>query len=486
MKNYQDGYIKLALPKGRFLSPTASLLAEIALGFNDYSGKTKQYRLRSARFPHLSAKILQEKDISIQVAVGNYDLGICGLDWIEEFLVKYPAGALVKISSLNYGEGSIQVVACAEAGITSIDELSDGRNDYRIVSEYPNLSEAFALDLRMRRFRIFPVWGAAEAYPPENADLVVLWGKSEADIANQGLIPIKRLLPVTAFLIANQESLENKDLSPILTCFSSRLTTDMPAKAWQAGPQASIENVPDIAEELKVSRPLWQAKEINLALPDGHQQPPTSQFLKRAGLAIQEYSEELASRRPSADLDWLGIKVIRPQDMPLQVANSNFDLAITGEDWLREHLYRFPSSPVKKLFALGFGVVKIVAAVSQKMPVADIDELRSFVQSSKFAPLKVASEYINIADKYLRDNHINPYKLIPTWGASEAFLPEDADMLIDNVQTGQTLKQHKLKIIDVLFRSSACLIANKDSLTSSSDKKEKMAFLTQKLRAGLK
>jgi ATP phosphoribosyltransferase len=485
MRNYQDGYIKLALPKGRFLSPTASLLAEIDLGFNDYSGKTKQYRLRSARFPNLSAKIFQEKDISIQVAVGNYDLGICGLDWIEEFLVKYPAGALVKMSSLNYGEGSIHVVASAEAGITSIDELSDGRNDYRIVTEYPNLAEAFALNLRMRKFRIFPVWGAAEAYPPENADLAVLWGKSGADIATQGLIPLKKLLPVTAFIIANRGSLEDKDLSPILTCFSSKLTTDLPAKAWQAGPQASIENGLDISKELKVSRPLWQAKEINLALPDGHQQPPASQFLKRAGLAIQGYSEELASRRPSADLDWLGIKVIRPQDMPLQVANSNFDLAITGEDWLREHLYRFPSSPVKKLFALGFGAVKIVAAVSQKMPVADIDELRSFVQSSKFAPLKVASEYINIADKYLRDNHINPYKLIPTWGASEAFLPEDADMLIDNVQTGKTLKQHKLKIIDVLFRSSACLIANKDSLASS-DKKEKMAFLTQKLRAGLK
>jgi ATP phosphoribosyltransferase len=143
---------------------------------------------------------------------------------------------------------------------------------------------------------------------------------------------------------------------------------------------------------------------------------------------------------------------------------------------------------VKKLFALGFGAVKIVAAVSQKMPVADIDELRSLVQRSPDyigTPLKVASEYINIADKYLRDNHINPYKLIPTWGASEAFLPEDADMLIDNVQTGKTLEQHKLKIIDVLFRSSACLIANKDSLASS-DKKDKMAFLTQKLRTGLK
>jgi len=226
MKDYQAGYIKVALPKGRFLSPTANLLAEVDLGFEGYRDKTKQYRLRSARFPSLSAKILQERDIPIQVAVGNYDLGICGLDWIEEFLVKYPAGSLVKISSLNYGEGSVYVIASAEARITSLNELSARRNDYRIVSEYPNLAEAFALNLRMRRFRIFPVWGAAEAYPPENADLAVLWGKSGAHIATQGLIPLEKLLPVTAFLIVNRESLEKKDLSQILMCFDSKLTTE--------------------------------------------------------------------------------------------------------------------------------------------------------------------------------------------------------------------------------------------------------------------
>lgn len=479
MKDYQNGYIKFALPKGRFLSPTASLLAEIDLGFEGYSAKTKQYRIHSTRFPSLAAKILQEKDIPIQVAVGNYDLGICGSDWIEEYLVKYPAGALVKIGSLNYGEGDIHVVASAEGGITSLNELLAQRSDCRIVSEYPNLSEAFALNLRMRTFRIFPVWGAAEAYPPENADLAVLWGKNRALIAAQGLIPLDKLLPVTAFLVANRESLESKDLSEVLMRFDSRLGAE---------PQASIRDEFDTSRERKGRHFTWPAKEINLALPDGHQQEPTAQFLKQAGLALQGYSEELVSRRPSADSDWLGIKVIRPQDMPLQVANGNFDLAITGEDWLREHLYRFPSSPVKKLFALGFGTVKIVAAVSQDMPADNIDDLRLLVQASPDvigAPLKVASEYTNIADRYLRDNYINPYKLIPTWGASEAFLPEDADMLIDNTQTGKTIQQHKLKILDVLFQSSACLIANKNSLASS-HKKEKMKFLTQKLRVGLK
>ncbi|MGQ9545554.1 MAG: ATP phosphoribosyltransferase [Dehalococcoidia bacterium] len=474
MNDYRMGCLRIALPKGRFLLPMANLLSDIGLGLPDYSDKIKQYRLRSATFANLCAKVFQEKDIPIQVAVGNYDLGICGLDWIEEFVVKYPAGALVKIASLNYEQGDIYVVASAEAGITSLAELSDSRNDYRIVSEYPNLSEAFALNLRIRRFRIFPVWGAAEAYPPDNADLAVLWAKDRWHIANQGLVPLKRLLPVSAFLVANRESLENKDLSQTLACFSSKLTADL---------QTSIGDEPSTLEEAKTSRPSWTAREINLALPDGHQQTPTAQFLRRVGLTLQGYSEDMASRRPSADLDWLGVKVIRPQDMPLQVANGNFDLAITGDDWLREHLYRFPSSPVKKLFSLGFGTVKIVAAVSQEMPAATIHELRSLVQCNKLAPLKVASEYINIADTYLRENRIRPYKLIPTWGASEAFLPEDADILIDNVQTGKTLEQHKLKIIDVLFWSSACLIANKHSL-GAPHKRDKMRFLTQKLRAG--
>jgi len=475
MKHCQNGNIRFALPKGRFLSPTANLLGEIDLVFQGYSAKAKQYRIHSTRFPGLAARILQEKDIPIQVAVGNYDVGICGRDWIEEYLVKYPTGTLVKVACLNYGEGDIYVAASARGPITDLNELSGKRSGCRIVGEYPNLSEAFALDLRMRRFRVFPVWGAAEVYPPENADLAVLWGRSTAHIAALGLVPLQELLPVSAFLVANRGSLENKDLSQILMCFDSRLGAE---------PQALIRDEFDGSKGRKRAKSLWPAKEINLALPDGHQQGPAAQFLLQAGLALQGYSEQLVNRRPSADLDWLGTKVIRPQDMPLQVANGNFDLAITGEDWLQEHLCRFPSSPVKKLFALAFGTVKIVAAVSQEMPADSIDDLRLLVESGRLAPPKVASEYVNIADRYMCDNRINPYRLIPTWGASEAFVPEDADMLIDNTQTGKTLRQQKLKIIDVLFRSSACVIANKNSLASSR-KKGRMKLLTQRLQAGL-
>lgn len=158
--------------------------------------------------------------------------------------------------------------------------------------------------------------------------------------------------------------------------------------------------------------------------------------------------------------------------MPLQVACGHFDVAITGQDWLREHLSCFPGSPVKELVDLGFGKVRVVAALSEDIPVSSTEELRDFVACGGLRPLRVASEYTNLADKYLRDNHIGAYKIVPTWGASEAFLPDDADLLVDNTQTGKTLVDNRLKIIEVILRSSACLIANVHSLETPSKRQK--------------
>jgi len=67
--------IKIALPKGRLLGETADLLQFAGWGLGGYHKKTRLYRLGSERFPDLSAKVFHEKDVPIQVAIGNYDLG---------------------------------------------------------------------------------------------------------------------------------------------------------------------------------------------------------------------------------------------------------------------------------------------------------------------------------------------------------------------------------------------------------------------------
>jgi ATP phosphoribosyltransferase len=177
------------------------------------------------------------------------------------------------------------------------------------------------------------------------------------------------------------------------------------------------------------------------------------------------------------------IKVIRPQDMPLQVANNNFDLAITGRDWLTDHLTMFPSSPVTELLDLKSGRVRMVAVVSREVPADDIYSLRQLV-TAQTTPFRVASEYVNIADKYARDNHLGMYKVVPTWGATEAFLPEDADLLIENTETGRTIARHNLKIIDTLFESTGCLIGSKNE-TSSPVKQKRIESIVTKLRAAV-
>ncbi len=464
--------IKIALPKGRLLAETANLLQRASWGLSGYHERARFYHLKSRKFPNLSVKVFHEKDIPIQVAVGNYDLGICGLDWIEELLVKYPSSALVKVRNLEYGAGVLYMTASKSETVSTVEEMPARTGIMRIASEYPNLAESFAANLRLRRFSIFPLWGAAEVYPPESADLALIPGRTDEEFFNYGLVPVSKVLNFSAFLVANRSSWETKDMSDVLASIGDKLF------AVEKHPSSThIVRMPEIAGD-RFSR--QTAKDmVRLALPDGHQQLPTLRLLNKAGIQVDDYPSAVGSRRPTTNLAGVMVKVIRPQDMPLQVANGNFDLAITGRDWLMDHLYQFPSSPVTELLDLKYGKVRIVAVASKKLSASDIHSLRQFI-AGQLVPFRVASEYVNIADKYARDNHLGMYRVIPTWGASEAFLPEDADLLIENTQTGRTLARHNLKIIDTLFESTACLIGGADS-----GKGEKIKSLIEILRAAV-
>jgi len=467
--------IKVALPKGRLSVETATRLQKAGWGLSGYHEGTRCYRLKSRRFPNLLAKVFHEKDIPIQVAVGNYDLGICGLDWIEELLVKYPSSALVKVKNLGYGEGGLYMAVSRSGGIATVEEIQSRPGVMRIASEYPNLAESFALKQRLKRFCVFPLWGAAEVYPPESADLALISAGAEAEVFNCDLVPVSEILGFNAYLVANKNSWETKDLSQVVTSLDNKLlvTQKPPSSATTVRvPEMAGQPFPQMAEDI-----------VRLALPDGHQQLPTLQLLNRAGIQVDDYPSAAGNRRSTTSLPGVVIKVIRPQDMPLQVANGNFDLAVTGKDWLREHLYRFPSSPATELVDLKLGRVRIVAVVSQDLSVDDVYGLRQ-LNAERLVPIRVASEYVNIADKYARDNHLGMYRAVPTWGASEAFLPEDADLLIENTQTGRTLARHNLKIIDTLFESTACLIGNSDSVSRGS-KGERIKSLTEILKAAV-
>jgi ATP phosphoribosyltransferase len=467
--------IKIALPKGRLLDKTSGLLQLAGWGMDGYHEQARLYNLKSSTYPNISAKIFHERDIPIQVAIGNYDLGICGSDWIEELLVKYPSSAVVRVRDLGYGTGNLYMVASVDGVAMSTLRCKAEQDVVRIVSEYANLAESFALRERLGRFSIFPVWGGAEAYPPENADLALISGGTGAEAAAIGMAPVARILDFGACLIANRNSWGAKELDKIITSICDNCDR-LPAEETVPGKKGERE---------AITRKVERAGDglVRLALPDGHQQAPMLQMLKKAGIKVEDYPSSTGNRRPAINIEGVVVKVIRPQDMPLQVANGNFDLAITGKDWVADHLYQFPSSPVKELLDLKSGRVRIVAVVSQELPVNDIAELRKYI-GGMAAPFRMASEYVNIADRYARDNHFGRYRVIPTWGATEAFLPDDADLLIENTETGGTIARHNLKIIDTLFESTACLITN-SRIKAGSAKSEKMKYIAEIIGAAL-
>jgi ATP phosphoribosyltransferase len=458
--------LKIALPKGRLLRKTAVLLQKADWRLDEYHSSMGFYRPKSERFPDLVVRIFHEKDIPIQIAMGNYDLGICGLDWIEELLVKYPYSDVVKVKDLRYGQSSLYIAAADK----SLDLRQNG-SPLRIASEYPNLAESFALKNRLSHFRIFPVWGAAEAYPPENSEIALLAAQTTKEIVGCGLSPLTRVLDTNAFLIVNKNNRMKRGFDKIVA--------------------SVLEAIPEVTKSVSEKREIVPKKvginttkctqdTVRLALPDGHQQQQTVELLNKAGIKIEDYPCTNGNRRPRIGLEDVAVKVIRPQDMPLQVANGNFDLAITGRDWLTDHLAQFPSSPVKETLDLKLRKVRLVAVIHRDLPVNNATDLQGFVVS-RAEPFRLASEYVNIADKFARENHLGRYRIIPTWGATEAFLPEDADLLIENTETGRTIARHNLKIIETLFESTASLIGS-TKIVEDTSKRKRIDHIVDRLR----
>ena len=74
--------------------------------------------------------------------------------------------------------------------------------------------------------------------------------------------------------------------------------------------------------------------------------------------------------------------------------------------------------------------------------------------------IRVASEYPNIADHFARERHFGRYSVIAIQGASEGFVPEDAEILIEGIDTGSSVRANKLTVLERFFESTNCVIAN--------------------------
>ncbi len=211
--------IALCLPKDKNLKFVSDIFREIEFPIDGYEPNNRTYR-PEVRIKGVRTKIFAEKDVVIQVAIGNYSLGFCGLDWIEDFRIKFPFSGVKIIKEI--GEIAKRIYVCSHIGSKriSIDDFKESNDEVRIISEYPNLAENFAIINRLKRYKVFSAWGSAEAYLPDHGEIVLISAKDEDDLQSRNLYPLELILDSKLCIIVNQRDYETKDISSILNYLS--------------------------------------------------------------------------------------------------------------------------------------------------------------------------------------------------------------------------------------------------------------------------
>lgn len=195
-------------------------------------------------------------------------------------------------------------------------------------------------------------------------------------------------------------------------------------------------------------------KKLSVVIPKGSIYESVVTLLRDAGIDLR--TNERAYRPIVSDKD-LEVKIMRPQNIPALIELGSHDVGFTGHDWVAES-----NADVVEVLDLGLDPVAIVAAVPGTLADEDLRKRK----------IVVASEYEHISRSFL-DKEAYNYVFLRTFGATEVFPPDDADMIIDNTSTGRTLHEHDLHIIATLMKSSTRFIANKKAVAVK-EKQEKI------------
>jgi ATP phosphoribosyltransferase len=163
-------------------------------------------------------------------------------------------------------------------------------------------------------------------------------------------------------------------------------------------------------------------------------------------------------------------KIMKPQNVGTLLELGAHDCGFTGIDWIKES-----GADIAEVLDLRFDKVQIVAACPLTLD-------NSTLASKK---ITAATEYVSLADKWLSSQGYN-YRILRTYGATEVFPPDDADIIIDNTATGQTLKDNGLRIIDTLLESSTRFVASREAMADPTRRRqiEELAMLFRAVLEG--
>jgi ATP phosphoribosyltransferase len=145
----------------------------------------------------------------------------------------------------------------------------------------------------------------------------------------------------------------------------------------------------------------------------------------------------------------IGVITMRPSDVPSYVEHGAADVGITGRDVLAEQSER----DVYELLDLGFGYCRMIVAVQE-----DGDSLAESLR--RLGRVRIATKYPRVAARHFAETG-RQAEIVEVKGSVEiAPLTGLADGIVDLVATGRTLAENRLVEREVIFASTARLIAN--------------------------
>ena len=185
---------------------------------------------------------------------------------------------------------------------------------------------------------------------------------------------------------------------------------------------------------------------INIALPKGRLGEIVYDMFDMAGFecaSIKDNSRKLIFENKELDIRYFWVK---PSDVSIYVERGVADIGVAGKDILLEY-----GPDIYELLDLKVGKCKMAVAAK-----------KDYIDDSQ-KTLRVATKFPNITKEFYatksRDIDIiklnGSIELAPILGLS--------DVIVDIVETGTTLRENNLEIIETLFDISARLIANKSS-----------------------
>jgi ATP phosphoribosyltransferase len=196
---------------------------------------------------------------------------------------------------------------------------------------------------------------------------------------------------------------------------------------------------------------------ITVALPKGALLKDSIALFQAIGLDFSAFLEsgnrQLQIADPTGTAKAL---LVRAQDVPVYVEYGQAQMGIVGYDVLREKVPQ-----VAHLIDLGFGGCRMSVAVKDSSPYRSALEL----------PLngRVASKYVHCAREYF-DALDLPVEIVPLCGSVELGpITGMSEAIVDLVSTGRTLKENGLVEINVLYESTARLIAHPLSYRLNAD-----------------